>query len=64
MKATRSNSQLVNVLIQKPLLALVDDQADALDLDRAQWIRDAAREKIERDNPTAFRRLALAGGAQ
>lgn len=63
MKATRANSHLVNVLIPKPLLAIVDDQADALDLERAQWIRDAAREKIERDDPTALRRLALAGGA-
>lgn len=64
LKATRANSQLVNVLIPKPLLEIVDDQADAADMDRAQWIRDAARQKLERENPAAMQRLTLAGGAR
>jgi metal-responsive CopG/Arc/MetJ family transcriptional regulator len=55
---------MVNVLIPIPLLEVVDNQADADDMDRARWIRDAAREKLERDNPAALKRLLLVGGAQ
>lgn len=49
MKTTKANSRLMNLLVPKGLLAVVDSAADSKDTDRAKWVRDAIREKLERE---------------
>jgi len=49
MKTTRQNSQLVNLLVPRPLLDALDSVVDLRDTDRAKYIRDAVREKLDRD---------------
>lgn len=49
MKTTRDNSQLVNLLIPRPLLETMDSHIDQQDTDRAKFIRAAVREKLVRE---------------
>ena len=49
MKTTRANSQLVNLLVPRPLLEALDSVVDVRDTERTKYIREAVREKIDRD---------------
>lgn len=64
IEATRGNSQLVNLLIPHEFLAAIDETIRTRGVDRAWWLRDAAWDKLKRENPAAMQRLTLAGGAR